>query len=67
MVRQLKTGPKLGRVGFLKYGTRILDALLAGDLENVFAEVNEEVDYASAIIPPRVNVVSFKIDGGGTV
>ncbi|MCE0481095.1 hypothetical protein HAX54_038493, partial [Datura stramonium] len=33
-----------------------------GDLENVFVEVNEEVDYGSAIIPPRVNDPSFKND-----
>ncbi|MCE0481700.1 hypothetical protein HAX54_039640, partial [Datura stramonium] len=33
-----------------------------GDLENEFAEVNHEVDYASDIVPPRVNATSFKID-----
>ncbi|MCD7454895.1 hypothetical protein HAX54_026426 [Datura stramonium] len=38
-------------------------ALSVGDLENVFAEVNEKVNYASAIVPPRVNDSSFKIDG----
>ncbi|MCD7465355.1 hypothetical protein HAX54_001158 [Datura stramonium] len=41
----------------------IMAALLAGDLENMFADVNEDVDYESTIIPPRVNAASFKIDG----
>ncbi|MCD9639233.1 hypothetical protein HAX54_023636 [Datura stramonium] len=31
-------------------------------LENVFAEVINEVDYESAIVPPTVNATSFKID-----
>ncbi|MCE3051963.1 hypothetical protein HAX54_051255, partial [Datura stramonium] len=33
-----------------------------GEVENVFAKVNYEVDYASAIVPPSVNATSFKID-----
>ncbi|MCD9560351.1 hypothetical protein HAX54_018973 [Datura stramonium] len=40
----------------------IKSALPPRDLDNVFAEVNEEVEYASSIIPPRVNASSSKID-----
>ncbi|MCD7468852.1 hypothetical protein HAX54_007367 [Datura stramonium] len=38
-------------------------ALPDGELENMFADINEEVDYASGIIPSRENAASFKIDG----
>ncbi|MCE3052299.1 hypothetical protein HAX54_052155, partial [Datura stramonium] len=39
-----------------------ITAALPVELENVFVEVNDEVDYASAIILPRVNASSFKIE-----
>ncbi|MCD7459493.1 hypothetical protein HAX54_041058, partial [Datura stramonium] len=38
-------------------------ALPYGEVENMFLYVNDEVDYTSAIIPPRVNTTSLKIDG----
>ncbi|MCE2056061.1 hypothetical protein HAX54_043979, partial [Datura stramonium] len=33
-----------------------------GKLDNVFVDVNDDIDYASTIIPPRVNSLTFKID-----
>ncbi|MCD7464816.1 hypothetical protein HAX54_053450 [Datura stramonium] len=38
-------------------------AISPEELENVFAKVNNEVDYESIVVPPRVNATSFKIDG----
>ncbi|MCD7458499.1 hypothetical protein HAX54_038408 [Datura stramonium] len=40
----------------------LLDSIPRGEVENVFAYVNDEVDYACTIAPPRVNAMSFKID-----
>ncbi|MCD7469943.1 hypothetical protein HAX54_009363 [Datura stramonium] len=34
-----------------------------GEVDNVFAEVNDDIGYAGAIVPLRVNSNSFKIDG----
>ncbi|MCE0481004.1 hypothetical protein HAX54_038325, partial [Datura stramonium] len=37
-------------------------ALPPGEVENIFTEVNNDIDYTNAIVPPRVNAPTFKID-----
>ncbi|MCE3215137.1 hypothetical protein HAX54_000977 [Datura stramonium] len=37
-------------------------ALPPREIDNVFAEMNNDIDYTSTIVPPRVNAPTLKID-----